>query len=42
MELIRDRKLKKVKGVMSAMMQVVKLDVAVPERAYEDAWQQIP
>ena len=37
MELISDKDPKKVQGVMEAMMQMVKLDVAALERAYDDA-----
>jgi len=37
MELIADRNPKKVQGVMAAMMEMVKLDVAALEKAYEEA-----
>jgi predicted 3-demethylubiquinone-9 3-methyltransferase (glyoxalase superfamily) len=37
MELIRDRDKRKVQAVMDAMMQMVKLDVAALERAYDEA-----
>ena len=37
MELISDANSKKVQAVMDAMMQMVKLDVATLEKAYEDA-----
>ena len=37
MELIGDKNPKKVQAVMDAMMKMVKLDVAVLERAYDDA-----
>jgi hypothetical protein len=37
MELIRDKNPKKVQAVMDAMMEMVKLDVAALERAYDDA-----
>ena len=37
MQLISAKDPKKVQAVMDAMMQMVKLDVAVLERAYEDA-----
>jgi hypothetical protein len=37
MELIRGRDPRKVKAVMEAMMQMVKLDVAALERAYNAA-----
>ena len=37
MELIRDKSPKKVQAVIAAMMKMVKLDVAVLERAYNDA-----
>jgi len=37
MELIADTNPKKVQGVMDAMLQMVKLDVAALERAYEEA-----
>lgn len=36
-ELIRDTNPKKVQAVMDAMMEMVKLDVAVLEKAYKDA-----
>ncbi len=36
-ELISDKNPKKVRGVMEAMLKMVKLDVAALERAYEDA-----
>ena len=36
-ELIGDKNPKKVQAVMDAMMKMVKLDVAVLERAYDDA-----
>jgi predicted 3-demethylubiquinone-9 3-methyltransferase (glyoxalase superfamily) len=36
-ELISDKNPKKVQGVMAAMMNMVKLDVAALERAYDDA-----
>jgi predicted 3-demethylubiquinone-9 3-methyltransferase (glyoxalase superfamily) len=36
-ELIGDKNHKKVQAVMDAMMKMVKLDVAVLERAYDDA-----
>jgi predicted 3-demethylubiquinone-9 3-methyltransferase (glyoxalase superfamily) len=37
MELISDKNPKKVQGVMNAMMEMVKLDVAELEKAYADA-----
>lgn len=37
MELIADRNPRKVQGVMAAMMEMVKLDVAALEKAYEEA-----
>lgn len=37
MELINDSNHKKVQAVMAAMMEMVKLDVAVLEKAYQDA-----
>ena len=37
MELIRDEDPKRVKAVMDAMMEMVKLDVAALERAYDEA-----
>ena len=37
MELIRDKNPKKVQAVMAAMMEMVKLDVATMERAYDEA-----
>ena len=37
MELISDKNPKKVQAVMGAMMEMVKLDVAALERAYDDA-----
>jgi predicted 3-demethylubiquinone-9 3-methyltransferase (glyoxalase superfamily) len=37
MELIRDTNRKKVQAVMEAMMEMVKLDVAALERAYDEA-----
>jgi predicted 3-demethylubiquinone-9 3-methyltransferase (glyoxalase superfamily) len=37
MELINDSNPEKVQAVMAAMMEMVKLDVATLERAYEDA-----
>jgi predicted 3-demethylubiquinone-9 3-methyltransferase (glyoxalase superfamily) len=37
LELIGDKNHKKVQAVMDAMMKMVKLDVAVLERAYDDA-----
>ena len=37
MELIRDKNPKKVQAVMDAMMEMVKLDVATLERAYDEA-----
>ena len=37
MELIGDKNQKKVQAVMAAMMEMVKLDVAVLEKAYDDA-----
>ena len=37
MELIADPNPRKVQGVMAAMMEMVKLDVAALEKAYEEA-----
>lgn len=37
MELIADQNPRKVQGVMAAMMEMVKLDVAALEKAYEEA-----
>jgi len=37
MALINDKNKKKVQAVMDAMMQMVKLDVAALQRAYDDA-----
>jgi len=37
MELISDKNQKKVQAVMGAMMEMVKLDVAALEKAYDDA-----